>query len=417
MRLAVFILIAALSAAAPAVSPRADTPDRVAIDITQGPGSAHASLDIRRTAHGFTDGTRAIPEPLLRALVVAATAPPAKELDTTRLRVDPGALRRAAEQRAAASLPPHTAARFVERVCDPANLPKLGNSSLWLIISANYDPRVDVAITLAGGEKLLLRAESEASFMLPWEIVRGGQSQFSRDPDLARAIAALLPPAFLNRGRINGDHLAEELVHVAEVLWRRDLERDAVDERSTTELAALRARFRITNELAGRIPLSPEGEIWNAHLTDPTDPRVGFDLTISVANDRLTSVASFLRDASGLAQRVRAVPWIAKLLQSNPSTSLRIQYRDERSLGSFTQVGIDYGLRGRNHEKLAAAVAPLLGRSVGFYVYQGDRSAYWILLPDDRAFMMDAGSLVPEGMPLDRKDELVTADGTPARRP
>jgi hypothetical protein len=416
MFLVVLSLLADLTAA-PSTPPRiAAAPDRVTIHVTQsGWGFKQQSLDIRHTDGGFTDGTRSIPEPLLRALVAAATAPPAARLDVARLHVDVTALRRAAEKYAA-NLPPKVAARFVERVCDPKNLPDLGASlvqSGW----TDDDPRVEVDITLRGGEHVLLRTTAQGPLMLPWQVVRDNRGDDSYDPELARAVAALLPPKFLNGSRIGGEYVPDELVRIAEGHWHAEIERTSADEKYGAELARLRARFQVTREHVGMMMgFNANDEVWNGNVAT-SDPRVSFDLWLTATKDYFASTEPFLRDADALSRRVRAVPWIAHLLQSYPKATLSIQYRNDRSLGAYAQTQILEDLQRANKAALATAVASLLDRSVGVYIHEQNRWAIWIVLPDNRSFMTFGMAPMPSGMPLERMGELVTADGVPAPSP
>jgi hypothetical protein len=258
----------------------------------------------------------------------------------------------------------------------------------------------------------VLTASATGPFMLPWHIARGGRTAASFDPDLGRAVAALLPPKFLNRARIGGEDLPNKLAGIAEMRWSADLAHDNTDERYGALLAPLRARFQVTHETIGHIwGFNANGEVWDAHLTSPDDPRVDFDLWLTASRDQLASPEPFLHDAPALARRVRSIPWIARLLKARSDASVSIEYRDDHSLSGFAQTQVLSDLRRQNQTALANEVAGLLDRSVGVYINEPHGFAIWILLPDGRAFLHFSTLPPHSGMPAEREGALVTPEG------
>ncbi len=65
-------------------------------------------------------------------------------------------------------------------------------------------PEMDVTLTLENGERLLAGARSQYAFMLPWVITRNGKFAQTWNPDIARALAGLLPRRFTNFSRLSG---------------------------------------------------------------------------------------------------------------------------------------------------------------------------------------------------------------------
>jgi hypothetical protein len=85
-------------------------------------------------------------------------------------------------------------------------------------------PSVDVAVTFEDGSVVTLRSGSQSVFMLPWKLVRRGESVLTFNARLARAIAALMPPQSTNRSRIAGieldSQLAEAVMDTIENEWK-----------------------------------------------------------------------------------------------------------------------------------------------------------------------------------------------------
>ena len=361
MTLLLVVLLADLAAAAPPAPPvRNQLPEGVTIQVTQSEGfGANSRIDIRRTPRGFSDGTRTIDEPLLRALVASATAAPVPTVDALRLRVDPAALRRAgAGSRSPAcsqryrmvggaepkQLPPKARARLVERLCDPKNLSQL----LAKLAAGEWDelPSIEVDLTLRDGEHVLLHSGKQVPLMLPWQIVRGNRRVPSFDPEISRAVVALLPAFGLggaaNQDGIAGFTLVDELVCNANALWGADLQReaDAETDKETygAQLAQLRRRFQFSDDSL-RYGLFGRPESWNGTVRAANEPRVQFDLTLSIRAEHVVSLEPFLRDADGLSRRVRAVPWIARFLAAHPTATITITYHDDRSISAAAEEG------------------------------------------------------------------------------
>ena len=410
------VLLADLAAVTPPAV-RAEAPEQVSIRVTQsGWGHREAALTIKRApGGGFSDGTRAIDESLLRALVGVATDAPVKALDARQLGVDLAALRREAE-RLGKDYGGRTGARFVERACDPKNLQALADAMLQSAWTDDY-PAVEIDITLRDGAHVTLTSRAQTPLMLPWQVTRAKRDARSFDPRIGRAIAALLPAGFLNRERIGGDELAAQLADTASGMWREELASAHAEEEHGGELAALKRRFHVERDHVGSIMgfnSSMKDEVWNGAVVRSGGDRIDYDLWLTARKQGLASVEPFLRDADGLERRVQALPWLVRYLKAHPHARATIQYRDDRSLGAYAQATILEDLRRDGHAALATAIAPQLDRSIGLYVENENRFAIWIVLPDGRALLHFSGSPGPAGLPLDHTSGVVMPDGTPS---
>jgi hypothetical protein len=68
-------------------------------------------------------------------------------------------------------------------------------------------PECELSILFDGGRRLSGRSKSQHDFMIPWQLANAQ----SWSPRIGRGLAALLPPGFLQRERLLGDHLADTL--------------------------------------------------------------------------------------------------------------------------------------------------------------------------------------------------------------
>lgn len=406
-------LLADLATSMPPIA-QVETPQHVRVESSHtGFGGSRETLDISRGPHGFSDGSRAIDEQRLKALVAAASAPALPALDARRLTVD-AALLRAAWQGYGAGYPPRTTQRFLDRLADPRERPAIVQATFDSAHSDDY-PAVSVELTLRSGDRITIASDAQQPFMLPWRITRHGQTTTTYDPDLGRAIAALLPEKFINRDRLTGgSRFADELVLAAMSVWHDELETAGADEKYGRELAPLQKRFRIERQEIGSMSgfNSNMDEVWDGRLLGKDPSPIDFELCLS-ARDKIAGVEPFLRDADALSRRVRALPWVARYLAAHPDARAVIQYRDDQSISPKTQETIVRNLK-QSHAALATEIAPLLERSIGLYLELHDRFAIFVVLPDGRS-VVNLASPPPSDLPDVAAGGVILPDGTIAR--
>jgi hypothetical protein len=363
--------------------------ERVVIHIEQhGWSSQKRELVITRGATGYSDGERSIDAALVDALVASATHAPVAALDIASLNVDAARLRAAAESESRGQ-PPATAARLVERICDPSRLPAIAHmlySGGW---TDDY-PSVQVDITLAGGGKVKLATRAQPPLMLPWKVASGSSEHDSWAPAISRAVAALLPAKLVNRERLAGEGLEQKLAEYGSAMVRDSTEREGADEQLGAHIEPLKRRFTIEqSRVASEYSFSVQGdEVFDAWLSSPALGQIRFQLYLTVKDKRAASVEPFLRDADALAARLRALPWLKKYLAQHPRSFARIEYVDDRSVSTAARESVLRGLKLDGAAPVAAEIAPQLDRGVAFYIDDGgNKYAIWVLLPDGRCVL------------------------------
>jgi hypothetical protein len=174
-------------------------------------GPERAQLKIARRGSGYSDGTRAVDARALTELALALTAPPVGALDPAALVPSAEELRRAGERSANAisiAAPKKAAlrARLLEALADPARVLAAIQSHYARHWTDDY-PSCDVELVEASGKRTAAHSDAQLEYMIPWKV--GAASTWSLR--IGRALAALLPPAFLQRERLSGARLADEL--------------------------------------------------------------------------------------------------------------------------------------------------------------------------------------------------------------
>jgi hypothetical protein len=161
------------------------------------------------TEGGITKVTGRGGGPAFRRLVIAARAPSVPNLDQRRLGVNQTELH-AAALRYAERYPPGAARKFADRIAAPVRQRHLLEKIFAAVL---HDAGADVRVLLwTGRGPIRLSSSTHHPFMLPWRVRRGGRSYQTWDPEVGRALAALLPAEV--RGLFNGASLIEDLLEL-----------------------------------------------------------------------------------------------------------------------------------------------------------------------------------------------------------
>jgi hypothetical protein len=364
-----------------------------------GWGDKTSTLTLQRFGNSYYTGDSVrIPTSAVEALLAAVEAPPVRELVPGSFHVDLDKLRAqliwtAKMQR----YPPQMANRFLEAgMKNVSDLVRRVNLQTW---TDDY-PSAAIEIALASGARISLSSTVQSAFMLPWRIENGSSSFETFNPDVSRALAAVLPAGFLNRDRIAGEGFDKQVDE--EAMFFALSGRFSAEEDLGDQLAPIKARFTVVNASVGVIDSFNAESVyaWSAVVDSREVERVQYDLELTVRErDRaLADTKPFLRDAGPLARKVLSIPWIQRRMATNASAKVSIRYFDSRSIGS----------KPRKQYLAKGGIPPaLFQRSIAF----GLEGAVWILLPDGRCLLaareatVDGVAVHPEQI-VDREGHL-----------
>ena len=366
-----------------------------------------ATLQITRTAQGFVAGEQPVEPERIQALLRATAAPVEPALSPERLIPFIGDVRAELE---GAKLPAPLAGRFAARALQLESLARILERVHAARVSDDY-PSLAVDIEWPGGVSLSLKSESQHPLMLPWA-VNGSSSTWN--PDISRAVAALLPDPFLNRRRVAGEALTALVGWYARELFAEEIGAELAQARFPRELELLQRRFRIERGgVVGKFRLNTHSadEVWCGELFAEPNDGFGFSLCLS-AGKQLASPAPFLRDADALLARAREAPWLRRYAADHPDAEILIEYRDDGSLGRYARSAILRQLaRAADDPQSARVTETVLARSLGIRVRRGSETGTWILLPDQRGLFLygkPLGAVEPQ-LPSER---VIQADGS-----
>jgi hypothetical protein len=274
--------------------------------------------------------------PAFRRLLAAATATPVPKLDERLLGVNQTALREAA-LKSSSWCAPGAARKHADRTSDPANLRELVQD-LYAMRGLDTGSRAEVTIKTRQGQ-VVVSSDSEHAFMLPWTIRRGQLSYSTWNPEIGRALAALLPPSFVNRDRIAGEELVDELVFIADQLGTQRSS-DSAEEWLGTQLDPIKRRFRILesrigdpSDLEESWPKRGGAGVWRATLGSPNLGQLRFSVELDISNGRLVA-EPFLSSCDGALRRVRALEWLGPLLVAHPQAHVLISFVSKPAVGT-----------------------------------------------------------------------------------
>ncbi len=231
-------------------------------------------------------------------------------------------------------------------------------------------------------ELLLIKTTAQPAFMLPWEIHDATNLCTSGNAEISRAVAQILPPAFLNRDRLNGDlfemvragFLSLQKVH--EFMRRSTLEQTLGD-----EAPLLAQGFELKNPVvdAGSFIRYPESFRANLHRTNWPSCLV-MPVQTGICLGVVTNLKAMIANADARVTPLLKQEWFVSRL--NRSTNLSVEVKAEGSpdhqwlRGHMEKVG-----RSGFYDR----IAPDLRRSLGFLLREGyKRSSEWAVLPDGR---------------------------------
>ena len=247
--------------------------------------------------------------------------------------------------------------------------------------------------------------------MLPWEIARVG-SESSYNPDISRAIAALLPPKFVNRERIGGDLLETELAQFAFAARYEELTATDAEDEFGPELALLRRRFRVESQGLDFRPRADAHRFWTGQLAPLDSSRIKLVVKLQLS-DEVAGVDRFLRDADALIRRVKSFPWMNRRLQQHPRAYATIMYPDsgpspleQRSIRDH----LETPWNARNARR-SSEIAPLLEGGIRLRFKDESVDESWILLPDGRSLLESES---PTRLRLPGEVPIINGEGEPA---
>jgi hypothetical protein len=384
------------------------------IEIRTGWGGLGAPqnklVTIQRKDGKFVSNGKSVKSEQVQALINALSAEPVAKPEMTNLGITQAWLKaKLASQkpRAWAQATETTAKQqqmFNKAFTDSAVIAK-ALPSLFAFTRFDDYPGVGVEVVFEDGSKLTAGSHSYYVFMLPWKI--SGIKTETYNADISRAVSALLPANSVNKERLAGDGLDDQLTDSVMRLIEREWNLLGSDERAGEALKRLRTSYEVVeaeftpyhHPEYGTATYKGEPEEMNLHASvrrATFPPNVTDSLVLRHANGKVEGVDEFLQSADKYEKLALSVPWLNKYIQENPRVMFRISYVHNRSLGdkAMRVFAADMKLRGR--EDLVEQVKEQQSDIVLLIVGNTYSESYWFVFPDKHLMLWRYGG--PSGL-------------------
>ena len=346
-------------------------PERIWIhSLQKGRGSKEATLEITRQSSTAAS---------MDVLAAAAQAPRLMQLDLENLGVTSAWV--SLNSTALIGIPSSPARKAV-LVSAVKDWPTIERAVKGYYTGTWTDDAPSITVELSGaGRKITLVSNSQKQFMLPWS-VSGAQTYDAR---ISRALAQVLPPDFLNRARVMGQHFSEALNEQLEVLLRAELERTEADNSLGSQLDPIRARFKITESLVAYVSaLEYEMDGWHGTLSGGAlASGVLIEAHLPVEDKSLLGVEAFLARLPAVLGVVSKAKWLMAWLLAHPNARAKINMVVDKSVSAKVRMGLDGDFQSHGKSELAAKVAAHADESVFLTIAEAERVySRWVVLPD-----------------------------------
>jgi len=251
-------------------------------------------------------------------------------------------------------------------------------------------PRITVLFSNGDREVARLHSRVQHSFMLPWEVTWGTNTQRSCAAGLSRGVAALLPEGFLNRKRVQGDLFAiitDGFASHSRV--QAQMKQMTLEETLGMQTERFLRQFELKEYWMpggsyGRFPENWRAKLhrtnWPAHLFMPVHAEVRdgvVDLLPPLFDNADTRVQPILQSA-----------WLMGLFRSGDTVTIEVAPDSSISDDRYLRRSVAKVSLGEFYEEMR----PLLEQGLAFRLRERagrqSRASSWIVLPDQEFLLM-----------------------------
>jgi hypothetical protein len=392
------------------ISSHAQTPQIQTLSVQSAWGGlgkpAHSDFSIHRQGNSYNAGRRAVPSNSLNALMSAIQEAPIGIPTAANLGITAQWLREHADQAGGHASRlyyqdglPDQKALFREAFEDQRTLPSRVKHVYESFHTDDY-PHMRVQVVLQNGAQVTLTTESQNPYMLPWCVTANGTTTKTYNANISRALFALLPPKFDNRGRLTDESdsfngllsmLGEETASTVERRW--DLMR--AEHASADALSVLRSAYEVRSATVNSYHDLAFGKAWDGG--EPHEEnlhaalwRQGFPKSFTVTaillrqNDKTEGANELLKRAPMYENLVFSVPWLDAYFKSHPEENAWLFYVHGESVTDKAMYVFAADMKAAGRVDLVTRVRSVQHQAALFESGHGD---YWIILPDKTAIL------------------------------
>ena len=376
-----------------------------------GLGSAQdLTVTIRRTQTGFVRDKKEVVPELVQALVSALEEsriekPSAINLGITWewLKAQVGSQKPESFSQATKTTPGQLAF-FKDKFTDLKVMAEVV-PNLWRYTEFDDYPSARVEVEFEDGSKLTASTSSYYVFMIPWQVE--GQNGTTYNADISRAAAALLPEKAVNKDRLTGSDLAEQLtkalVNSIETEWNLK----GTEEMVGDSLTQLRQKYQVVSaEIMpyhhpeyGTATYKKEPEENNLHVSLR---KADFPLNVAdaavlkVNHGNVEGVDEFLANAGKYEELALSVPWLNQYIHDHPKVFFRISYVHDASFGDKALRTFVGDMKLRERQELINQITAQQKDIALLIVGMTYSESYWLVFPDKHMLLWRYGG--PSGL-------------------
>jgi hypothetical protein len=358
--------------------------------------SQDVTVTIHRTQTGFQRDGKSVDPRLLQALVSAMETPRIASPEMGNLGITESWLKaqvRLQKPESFAHATKTTAGQHALFETKFTDLRVVGNAipDLWHYVKFDDYPGVRVLIDFEDDSKIEASTHSYYVFMIPWRVA--GQDGETFNADISRAVSALLPPKTVNKERLAGSDLPEELTKTVMNSMETEWNIKGTEEMVGDALAQLRAKYQlVAAEITpyhhpeyGTATYKGEPEEKNLHalLRKPEfPPNVVDAVVLRDDRGRVEGIDAFLANAARYESLALSVPWLNQFIHDHPKAFFRISYVHDASFGDKAMQTFEGDMKKREREDLIAQVRSQQSQIALLMVGITYSESYWLVFPD-----------------------------------
>lgn len=200
---------------------------------------------------------------------------------------------------------------------------------------------VHILVRFANGRTIQAETRNQPPFMLPWILQADGKKARTFNADISRAVAKLLPDGSVNKERLQGRGLMEEITFQMEGSITRQWKDIAAEDKAGDALDLLREKYAIRRmEISENIslhfgPARPAHGVENlqADVRLPGFPKNFVVATVFPLHDgRAVGVDTFFHNGSQYEHLVLDNPWVMGSLRRHQDLGAWLIYVQDASM-------------------------------------------------------------------------------------
>lgn len=265
-------------------------------------------------------------------------------------------------------------------------------------------PSVEIEVKTTSG-KIHVSSNSQHEFMLPWEVKKAGRTSKTFDARISQALYKLLPEKFVNRQRLNADHLAERLAMDLVLDLEPQLNKLRVEGSSKWILDEYRIEYEVVDTGILTDPFRGESFTFPGFATEwgkyntshpyiqcklkrtEFPPALSVQVIFPYLGATKIQVEKSRADLKAYEASVLGTPWLALYLRKHPTETVSLWYVNDKSFSDLAMREFSKDMKSIGRVALIEEVAAVQHQVVLLRVRGNQSASYSLVMPDRRVIL------------------------------